>query len=624
MALREQSRSAKLLANSYHREIFVHSSLSRLRLSARFSAFLFTVFVLAGCDNETQEEAELNTATEAVEVEVEPATLVLTGGKVVTVDEKLGTQAAIALRGHTIAAVGSAEDMAAYIGAETEVIDLEGRLVIPGFIEGHGHYLSLGRARQILDLSTAKTWNDIVSKVTIAVDKAEPGEWIFGRGWHQDKWQGELPDTDEIIDGVPANDSISALSKDNPVYLVHASGHAAYANSAALEASGIDVETEDPDGGTIVRKADGKPSGLLRENAQDAVERAIAIYDQRLSPEEVEATLLEQSNLAAREALQHGVTSFHDAGSSFEMIDFFKRLEEDNALPVRLYVMVRGESNERMALMLPDYLMVAEENDFLTVRSIKRQIDGALGAHGAWLLEPYADMPSSSGLVLEPVADIERTAELAIENGFQVNTHAIGTRANRETLDLYERAWQQSEVDGKNLRWRIEHAQHIHPQDVPRFGKLGVIAAMQGIHCVSDGPWIASRLGEERTKETSYPWRTLIETGAVVGNGTDVPVEPIDPLASFYASVTRITNTGEAFYPEQTMTREEALASYTINNAYAAFEEDQKGSLTPGKLADLVVLSQDILTVPDEKLMDTTVDYTLVGGEIKYARAGAR
>jgi len=575
-------------------------------------------FALSGCSGDTDD-----TQSTPPQVTVEPATLILTGGKVVTVDPELGNHSAIALRGTTIAAVGSDEQMSLYKGDSTETIDLQGRLVIPGFIEGHGHYLSLGRARQILNLADAKTWNDIVSKVAVAVDKAQPGEWIFGRGWHQDKWEGEFAATDEVVDGVPANDGISAISRDNPVYLGHASGHAAYANEAALAAAGIDRDTKDPAGGTIVRKADGEASGLLRENAQDAVERAIAIYDQRLSPEEVEATLKEQSDLAAAEALRHGVTSFHDAGASFEIIDFYKRLEANGELPVRLYVMVRGESNEKMAQSLADYRMVAEGNDFLTVRSIKRQIDGALGAHGAWLLQPYVDMPSTPGLVLEPVADIERTAEIAIANGFQVNTHAIGTRANRETLDIYERAWQKAATNGRELRWRVEHAQHIHPVDVPRFGKLGVIAAMQGIHCVSDGPWIASRLGQRRTQLTSYPWRTLIETGAIIGNGTDVPVEPIDPIASFNASVTRITNTGDIFYSEHIMTREEALASYTINNAYAAFEEDIKGSLTPGKLADLVVLSQDIMSVTASELPATKIDYTLVGGEIKYARAGA-
>jgi predicted amidohydrolase YtcJ len=267
--------------------------------------------------------------------------------------------------------------------------------------------------------------------------------------------------------------------------------------------------------------------------------------------------------------------------------------------------------------------MVAEGDDFLTVRSIKRQVDGALGAHGAWLLAPYVDMPQSAGLVLEPLDDIEGTAMVAVKHGFQVNTHAIGDRGNREILDLYERVWAESKVDGSTLRWRIEHAQHLDPADVPRFGKLGVIAAMQGIHCTSDGPWIPTRLGEERTRLTSYPWRDLIETGAVIGNGTDVPVEPIDPIASYYASVSRMTNKGTKFYPEQSMTREEALASYTINNAYAAFEEEIKGTLTPGKFADLVVLSQDLLTVEEAKIPDTEVDLTFIGGELKYSREDA-
>ena len=290
--------------------------------------------------------------------------------------------------------------------------------------------------------------------------------------------------------------------------------------------------------------------------------------------------------------------------------------------------MVRGESNAQMEQLLPSYLMPAEENDFLTVRSIKRQLDGALGAHGAWLLEPYVDLPSTSGLVLESIEDIEETARLAVKFGYQVNTHAIGDRANRETLDLYERAFTSEQSVSakmgkdvvKDLRWRVEHAQHIDPLDVPRFGELGVIAAIQGVHCTSDGPWVPSRLGEERTKLTSYPWRDLIDTGAVVANGTDVPVEAINPIASFYASVSRMTKNGKKFHPQQAMTRAEALASYTINNAYAAFEEEHKGSLTPGKLADIVVLSQNILSVEEALILDTEVDMTIVAGQVRYQR----
>jgi predicted amidohydrolase YtcJ len=513
--------------------------------------------------------------------------------------------------------VGSDAEIAAYIGDATEVIDLAGRLAIPGFIEGHGHYLSLGRAKQILDLTTVRNWDEVVNMVAVAADQAQPGEWIFGRGWHQDKWDS-VPE--DAVDGVPRNDTLNAVSPDNPVLLGHASGHAAFANDAALAAAGIGADTEDPPGGTIVRTPEGKATGLLRETAQRLVNAEADKYTAQLTDEQQEALLRERVHLAGEEALRHGVTSFHDAGADFATIDFFRTLEAEGTLPVRLYVMVRRQSNEEMAELLPRYRMVAEGNDFLTVRSIKRQIDGALGAHGAWLLEPYDDLPSTPGLVLEPVEDIERTAEIAVEHGFQVNTHAIGDRANRETLDLYERVWERLDVDGKALRWRIEHAQHIHPDDVPRFGQLGVIAAMQGIHCTSDGPWIPSRLGEERTRVTSYPWRDLIETGAVIGNGTDVPVEPINAIASYYASVSRMMNTGEKFHPEHVMTREEALESYTLNNAYAAFEEDIKGSLTPGKLADIVVLSQDILTVAEEAIPATEVDLTFVGGELRYAR----
>lgn len=567
--------------------------------------------VLAGCGGGSDQ------VNEAVTMEVEPADLVLRGGKVATVDPDLGNVSAIAVNGYKITAVGSNDEIAAYIGPETSVIELNGRFAMPGFIEGHGHYMGLGRAKQILDLRNVENWDEIVTMVSGAVDKAQPGEWIFGRGWHQDKWDS-VPD--DAVDGVPRNDSLNAVSPDNPVALGHASGHAAFYNDAALEAAGIDNDTPDPPGGTIVRTPDGRATGLMRETAQRLLSEAIGIYQGRLTPEEMEQIDRERVMLAADEALRHGVTSFQDAGTSFEGIEFFKKLEEEGNLPVRLYVMVRRETNELMDEALPQYRMLPEGNDFLTVRSIKRQIDGALGAHGAWLLEPYEDLKETDGLVLETAEDIERTAEIAVKHGFQVNTHAIGDRGVREVLDLYERAWETMGVEGNDLRWRIEHAQHIDPVDVPRFGQLGVVAAVQAIHGTSDGPWIPTRLGDERAQATSQPWRHLFETGALVTNGTDVPVEPIDAIASYYASVSRMMVNGERFYPEYAMTREEALQTYTINNAIAAFEEDIKGSLTPGKYADIVVLSQDLLTVEEARIPDTTVDITIVGGEVKYTR----
>ncbi len=577
-----------------------------------FAIVSLVALALGACGGGSQDGAETAAAPE-----VAPADLVLRGGKVATVDPALGNAEAIAVNGYRITAVGSNDEISAYIGPDTEVIELNGRFAMPGFIEGHGHFMSLGRAKQILDLTRVNNWEEIVTMVAGAVDKSQPGEWIFGRGWHQDKWDS-IPE--DAVDGVPRNDTLNAVSPDNPVSLGHASGHAGFFNDAALAAAGIDDESADPPGGTIVRTPDGRATGLMRETAQRLLNDVIGTYEGRLTPEEMEQIDRQRAMLAADEALAHGVTSFQDAGSSFETIDFFKELEEEGNLPVRLYVMVRRESNELMDQALPQYKMLPEGNDYLTVRSIKRQIDGALGSHGAWLLEPYVDLPDTAGLVLENVEDIEGTAELAIKHGFQLNTHAIGDRAVRETLDIYERVWERMEVDGKPLRWRIEHSQHIDPLDVPRFGGLGVIASVQAIHGTSDGPWIPSRLGEERAKSTSQPWRALFNTGAIITNGTDVPVEPIDPISSYYASVSRMMINGERFYPEHAMTREEALQTYTLNNAIAAFEEDIKGTLTPGKYADIVVLSQDLLTVEEANIPETTVDITIVGGEIKYRR----
>ena len=549
--------------------------------------------------------------------QIKSADLVLLNGYITTVDPDIGNVSAMAINDYKITAVGNDEEIESYISDTTEVINLNGRFVMPGFIEGHGHYMSLGRSKQILDLNDVSGWEEVVSKVAVAVDKSKPGDWIFGRGWHQDKWNS-LPDN--AVDGVPINDTLSKISPQNPVVLGHASGHAAFWNDAALEIAGVNKDTLDPEGGTIVRDQSGKATGLMRETAQRLIRDARNEYEGRMTPQQIENQNRERVKMAADEALKFGVTSFHDAGASFETIDFFKQLESEGELDVRLYVMVRGESNEMMDVALPQYKMLPEGNDFLTVRSIKKQIDGALGAHGAWLLEPYMDLPETSGLVLETVEDITGTAEVAVKHGFQVNTHAIGDRANRETLDIYENVWKDLSVKGEDLRWRIEHAQHIHPSDIPRFGELGVIASVQAVHGTSDGPWIPSRLGDERAKDTSQPWRTLFETGAMITNGTDVPVERIDPIASYYSSVTRRMINGDEFYPEHIMTRKEAMETYTINGAYSAFEEEIKGTLTPGKYADFVVLSKNLLTVDYREIPSAEVEMTFVGGELKYRK----
>ncbi len=542
--------------------------------------------------------------------------LVLRGGIVATVDANDTMAEGIAIDDGWIVAVGSNEEVSAYVGAETEIVELGGRLVVPGFIEGHGHYMGLGNSKTILDLNDAANWDAIVAMVAEAAAEAEPGEWIRGRGWHQEKWDAP---PDPAVEGNPTHASLSAVSPDNPVLLGHASGHAGFANAAALALAGYDRDSEPPPGGELVRDENGELTGLLREFAEGPVSAAFADSQLGRTPEEVDAQFRREVMLAAEEALSKGVTSFQDAGAGFATIDRLKEMEAEGALPIRLYVMVRQQSNEEMDARLPDYYMPSEGDDYLTVRSIKRQIDGALGSHGAWLLEPYEDMPTSSGLVLETVKDITGTAHVAIKHGFQVNTHAIGDRANREVLDIYEAVFD-SAGGADDLRWRIEHAQHVHPDDIARFAEIGVIASMQGVHATSDGPWVPLRLGDDRAEERTYLWRSFIEAGVLINNGTDVPVEDIDPLASFRASVTRQTADGSIFYAQQNMTRTEALRSYTINNAIASFEEQYKGSLEVGKLGDVVVLDRDILTVPDEELADARVDLTIVGGVVRYER----
>ena len=546
------------------------------------------------------------------------ADLVLLHGVVVTVDSQRPRAEAIAIRGDRILAVGSDAEIQGLAGPATKVVDLQGRFTMPGFIEGHGHFTGLGESKLVLDLTKARSWDDIVDQVGAAVKSSKPGTLIEGRGWHQEKWSS-APQPN--VEGVPLHASLDRVSANNPVVLEHASGHASFVNGAALRLAGITRGTPDPAGGEIVKDSSGEPTGLLKESAQRLMGAGRAKLP-RLTRAEETARFRKVVQLAGADALSKGITTFHDAGASFATIDGYKQLAAEGQLPLRLYVMVRFESDSALDAKLDRYRMTGYGRGMLSVRSIKQQIDGALGSHGAWLLAPYTDLPSSTGLNLKPIADFEKTSRIAMRHGFQVNTHAIGDRANREVLDVYERIFRDY-PDRHDLRWRDEHAQHIDPADIPRFKQLGVIASMQGVHTISDGPWVAKRLGEERARRTSYPWRSLIDAGAVVTNGTDTPVEDVDPIPSFYGSVSRKTREGTVFLPEQRVTRDEALAAYTINNAYAAFEEKEKGSLAPGKLADIVVLSKNIMTVPEDEILPARVDLTILGGKVRYERRAA-
>jgi predicted amidohydrolase YtcJ len=530
--------------------------------------------------------------------------MVIVQANVITLASDRPRVQALAAGDGKILAIGTNDEILAIAPKSAQRVDAQGRTIIPGWIEGHGHFMGVGQMKLSLDLREVDSWAQVVQLVHEAAQKAAPGETIVGRGWHQEKWKDHPK---ELVDGVPTHRALSEAAPDHAVVLTHASGHAVLVNQRALDLSQITRKTKDPEGGTIVRDRRGRPTGYLRETAAGLL-KVGAARDEALAQRMIA--------LASEEALAHGITSFHDLGSTFWTIDQLRKAAQSGNLPLRLYVMVRDD----IALYpekLPSYRVIGEGNDHLTVRGIKHAVDGALGSHGAWLLQPYSDLPSSVGLNTTPIEDIESTARLALKHGFQMAVHAIGDRGNREVLDLYARVLG-SGARHLDHRWRIEHAQHLHPAELNRFADLGVIAAMQGIHCTSDAPWIEPRLGEQRAREGAYMWRSLWDRKTMIVNGTDAPVESIDPIASYTASVTRMTKAGVPFYPAQAMTREEALRSYTINGAYAAFEEDKKGTLEVGKFADFVVLSQDLLSVPDEDVPHTRVLQTYVGGKLMY------
>ena len=544
------------------------------------------------------------------------ADLVLTGGNIYTVDSAMPTAESIAFIKDRIVAVGSNDQVKKLIGDETRVVELKGKFVMPGFIEGHSHFVGLGESMMMLKLQKAKNWGEVVKQVQEAAKVTPPGEWIIGRGWHQSKWD-TVPEG--AVEGYPTATEMDKISPDHPVLLTHASGHMSFANGYAMQLAGVDSTTENPSGGEILKDSSGKPIGIFREKAASLIQRKFQGAMAKRSPLVAQQHTARAIELASQECLSKGITSFQDAGSTLETVSDLKQFAARGKLGVRLWVMIRDQ-NERMKGRLPNYKMIGYGNEFLTVRALKRSIDGALGPHGAWLLGPYEDLPTSAGLNTASVESVTETAKLAIDNGFQMCVHAIGDRANREVLDIFEGLFK-SNPSSISRRWRIEHAQHLHPDDIPRFGKLGVIASMQAVHCTSDAVFVPKRLGMRRSKEGAYVWKSLLESGAVVTNGTDAPVEDVNPLDSFYASVTRELADGVTFFPEQAMSREEAIRAYTIDAAYSAFEETSKGSLVAGKLGDVVVLSKDLIKCPANEIKDAKVEMTIVGGKIVYQKS---
>ncbi|HXG54591.1 MAG TPA: amidohydrolase, partial [Vicinamibacterales bacterium] len=392
---------------------------------------------------------------------LQAADLILTNGKIVTVEDGAPDAQAIALRGDRIIAVGSNAEIQRHSAASTQVIDLQGQLVIPGFTESHGHFTSIGQGELNLKLMPTKTWDEIVAMVADAAKSAKPGQWIYGRGWHQEKWDAKPK---ENVEGFPLHKSLDAVSPNNPVLLTHASGHASFANAKAMELSNITRRTEHPLGGEILKDASGDPTGLLRETASGLIRRGAG--EPKPTRDELVARERKILELADREVLSKGITSFHDAGSTFATVDLMKKVIDEGKLGVRLWIMLR-DANETLAQGLAKYRTIDYGQGHLTVRAIKRSIDGALGSRGAWLLEPYADKADSTGLNTSTVASIKETARLAMQHGYQLAVHAIGDKANRETLDIFEAAFK-ANPSKTDLRWRVEHAQHLSAADIPR------------------------------------------------------------------------------------------------------------------------------------------------------------
>jgi predicted amidohydrolase YtcJ len=544
-----------------------------------------------------------------------PGDLIIKGGSIYTVDEKNPVVEAVVVKQDTILFAGTLEAATQLVDASTQVIDLDGLTMTPGFIESHGHIMGLGYNEIDLDLANVKSYDEMVEKVKEAVANAQPGKWILGRGWHQDKWDKR---PEKMVQGFQTHEKLSEVSPDNPVFLRHASGHAGFANAKAMQIAGVNqlsiekLESGLGEGGEIIRDKLGNPTGIFNERAQGLIDKVI--------PPNTPETDAHALGLAMESCARNGITSFHDAGATRERIALFNKFSEEGRLKARLYVMITGFDRKLINERYKKGPQIDPRG--VTIRSIKLNCDGALGSRGAWLLEPYTDRADFHGMATLPMDTVLKTSRDALKYGFQVCSHAIGDRANKEILDRYETAFKENPTKTDH-RFRIEHAQHLNPDDIPRFGKLHVIASMQAIHLSSDRPWAINRLGEKRIKEGAYMWQSLLKAGAVVINGTDVPIEPINPIANFYASVSRKTLAGApegGYEPKEKMTRLQALRAYTLDAAFGAFEEKIKGSITPGKLADFTIFSRDIMKVHENELLETQIVMTIVGGKKVYER----
>ena len=527
--------------------------------------------------------------------------LVVVNARIYTVDNARPMASALAVKDGRIVFVGSDSEARVLARNNARIVDLKGRTVIPGMVDAHAHLLGLARSLRNVLLAGSNSYDEVIRRVTERARTMKPGEWVEGRGWDQNLW----PDR-----AFPTHEALSRATPNNPVVLRRIDGHAILANAMAMRLAGITAATKDPEGGRIVRLPNGEPSGVFVDNASGLVSRRI--------PSPTDATLRDATLVAVAEANRWGLTGIHDAGESRRAIEMLESLAREGGFNLRAYVMVSDDDAD-----IRYYTGRGPRSGLyggrIWVRAIKTYADGALGSRGAALLTAYSDDPGNMGLIVTQPAHLEQVAELGLRTGFQVNTHAIGDRGNRVALDAFAAALRA--VPTADHRFRIEHAQVLSPQDIPRFSQLGVIPSMQASHQTSDMRWAEARVGPQRIRG-AYAWRALLNTGVIIPNGSDFPVEQVNPLISFHSAITRQDATNwpaGGWYPDQVMTRDEALRAMTIWPAYAAFQEKELGSLAPGKYADFVVLDRDIMQVAPTEILATRVEATYLGGKIVYA-----
>ncbi len=528
------------------------------------------------------------------------ADIIFTNANVYTLDPESPVVEAVAVHGGRIVGTGNTRDLLREFDTK-QVIDLTGKTMVPGFIDAHAHMNGLGELMQSIVLVGVTSPEGVAALVRERAKRLSPGEWIYGRGWDQNLWPTKQFPTKAWLDAAAPN---------NPIILGRIDGHAIWVNGKAMEIAKISRETKDPEGGKIVRDIGGSPTGIFIDNAKSLIENVFPPQ----SPEEIERSLL----IAARECVKMGLTEVHDMGDSAE-VEIYKQLADHKNLPIRIYAVI-GTETEGWRDLLDKGPIIGYSNGMFTLRAVKFYMDGALGSRGAALFDEYADDPGNRGITRMSKDSLETAVRVAINRGFQPCTHAIGDRANRIVLDAYETLLKS--LPKGDYRLRIEHAQVLSPNDIPRFEQLGVLPSMQPIHATSDMYWAEARLGPERVKG-AYAWRSLLETATIILGGSDFPNDTMNPLWGFYAAISRGDPTGypaEGWYGKQKMTREEALKSITLWAAYGAFQEPMKGSIEIGKYADLTILSKDIMTIPAREILKTDVEMTVVGGKVVYVK----